>query len=81
MQPLEGITTKYLIKCKHAHVSGTCALQIYMNIPVMVNLDSETDPLKIVEKELQECKIPIIIQQYLLDGLHKDWSMEELVMD
>jgi DNA-directed RNA polymerase I, II, and III subunit RPABC2 len=59
---------------------GTRALQISMNAPVMVDLDGETDPLKIAEKELREKKIPIIIRRYLPDGSHEDWSVYELII-
>mmetsp|Transcript_1279 Transcript_1279/g.1574 ORF Transcript_1279/g.1574 Transcript_1279/m.1574 type:complete len:150 (-) Transcript_1279:240-689(-) len=79
--PSERITTKYLTKYERARVLGTRALQISMNAPVMVDLDGETDPLKIAEKELRERKIPIIIRRYLPDMSHEDWSMDELIMD
>jgi DNA-directed RNA polymerase I, II, and III subunit RPABC2 len=47
----------------------------------MVDLDGETDPLKIAEKELRERKIPIIIRRYLPDGSHEDWAVDELIID
>lgn len=77
----ERITTRYLTKFERARVLGTRALQISMNAPVMVDLDGETDPLKIAEKELRERKIPIIIRRYLPDGSHEDWSVDELIVD
>jgi DNA-directed RNA polymerase I, II, and III subunit RPABC2 len=77
----ERITTKYLTKYERARVLGTRALQISMNAPVMVDLDGETDPLRIAEKELRERKIPIVIRRYLPDGSHEDWSMDELIVD
>ena len=79
--PSERITTRYLTKYERARVLGTRALQISMNAPVMVDLDGETDPLKIAEKELRERKVPIIIRRYLPDGSHEDWSMDELIVD
>jgi DNA-directed RNA polymerase I, II, and III subunit RPABC2 len=51
-----------------------------MNAPI-VDLDGETDPLRIAEKELQEQKIPIIVQRYLPDGSHEDWKIDELIVD
>jgi DNA-directed RNA polymerase I, II, and III subunit RPABC2 len=77
----DRITTRYLTKYEKARVLGTRALQISMNAPVMVDLDGETDPLKIAEKELREKKIPIIIRRYLPDGSHEDWSVDELIID
>lgn len=79
--PSERVTTKYLTKYERARVLGTRALQISMNAPVMVDLEGETDPLKIAEKELRDRKIPIIIRRYLPDGSHEDWKMEELIID
>jgi len=79
--PSERITTKYLTKYERARVLGTRALQISMNAPVMVDLDGETDPLRIAEKELRERKIPIIIRRYLPDGSHEDWSIDELIVE
>ncbi|KAL7579993.1 hypothetical protein ACA910_004983 [Epithemia clementina (nom. ined.)] len=77
----ERITTRYLTKYEKARVLGTRALQISMNAPVMVDLDGETDPLRIAEKELREKKIPIIIRRYLPDGSHEDWKIDELLID
>jgi DNA-directed RNA polymerase I, II, and III subunit RPABC2 len=79
--PTERVTTQYLTKYERARVLGTRALQISMNAPVMVDLDGETDPLKIAMKELRERKIPIIIRRYLPDGSHEDWSIDELIVD
>ena len=77
----ERITTRYLTKYEKARVLGTRALQISMNAPVMVDLDGETDPLRIAEKELRERKIPIIVRRYLPDGSHEDWKIDELIID
>jgi len=77
----ERITTKFLTKYEKARVLGTRALQISMNAPVMVDLEGETDPLKIAMKELRERKVPIIIRRFLPDGSHEDWSIDELVID
>jgi len=77
----ERVTTRYLTKYERARVLGTRALQISMNAPVMVDLDGETDPLKIAMRELRERKIPIIIRRYLPDGSHEDWKIDELIVD
>ena len=57
-----------------------CAL-CSMNAPVMVEIDGETDPLKIAMKELRERKIPMVIRRFLPDGSHEDWSLDELIID
>ncbi|RYR04620.1 hypothetical protein Ahy_B06g084394 [Arachis hypogaea] len=48
-QPVEWPrkTSKYMTKYERARILGTHALQISMNAPVMVELEGETDPLKI----------------------------------
>ena len=80
-QPQERITTHYLTKYERARVLGTRALQISMNAPVMVDLEGETDPLRIAQKELRERKIPIVIRRYLPDGSYEDWGIGELIVD
>ncbi|KDO28906.1 hypothetical protein SPRG_05777 [Saprolegnia parasitica CBS 223.65] len=55
--------------------------QISMNAPVMVDIEGETDPLKIAMKELSQRKIPIIIRRYLPDGSYEDWSIDELIIE
>lgn len=52
-----------------------------MNAPVMVDIGSETDPLKIAMKELREKKIPMIIRRYLPDESYEDWSLDELTIE
>ena len=49
--------------------------------PIFVDLDGETDPLRIAEKELRERKIPIVVRRYLPDGSHEDWKIDELIVD
>lgn len=78
--PKSRVTTKYLTKYERARVLGTRALQISMNAPVTVDIQGETDPLKIAEKELQERKIPIIIRRYLPSGAFEDWKVSELLI-
>merc|ERR550519_2632660 len=57
-----------MTKYERARVLGTRALQIAMCAPVMVELEGETDPLVIAQKELKMRKIPIIIRRYMPDG-------------
>lgn len=75
------ITTKFMTKYERARILGTRALHISMNAPVMVQLDGETDPLRIAQKELRERKIPIMIRRYLPDDSYEDWSIDELIID
>ena len=78
----ERITTPYMTKYERARVLGTRALQISMNAPILVPIDSnETDPLKIALKELTAKKIPLIIRRYLPDGSYEDWQCQELITD
>ncbi|KAI4135652.1 MAG: hypothetical protein LQ347_000507 [Umbilicaria vellea] len=72
-------TTPYMTKYERARVLGTRALQISMNAPVLVDLESETDPLQIAIKELREKKIPLVVRRYLPDGWYEDWTCEELL--
>lgn len=78
--PSKRITTPYMTKYERARVLGTRALQIAMCAPLMVEPDSETDPLQIAMRELKEKKIPMIIRRYLPDGSYEDWSIDELIL-
>ena len=77
--PSKRITTPFMTKYERARVLGTRALQISMGAPVMVDLDGETDPLKIATMELNDKKVPMIVRRYLPDGSHEDWKIEELL--
>ncbi len=74
------ITTPYMTKYERARVLGTRALQIAMGAPVMVQLEGETDVLRIAEKELKFKAIPIIIRRYLPDNSYEDWGIEEMTI-
>merc|ERR1712156_1089086 len=76
----ERVTTPYMTKYERARVLGTRALQIAMCAPVMVELEGETDPLQIAQKELKQRKIPIIIRRYLPDQSFEDWSIQDLII-
>eukprot|EP01024_Parvocaulis_polyphysoides_P044791 TRINITY_DN4147_c0_g1_i1.p4 TRINITY_DN4147_c0_g1~~TRINITY_DN4147_c0_g1_i1.p4 ORF type:complete len:128 (+),score=32.55 TRINITY_DN4147_c0_g1_i1:82-465(+) len=78
-QPRPKMTTKYMTKYEKARILGTRALQISMNAPVMVELDGETDPLEIAEKELRMNRIPFTIRRYLPDGSFEDWKVQDLL--
>merc|ERR1712034_279575 len=76
----DRITLPYMTKYERARVLGTRALQIAMCAPVMVELEGETDPLVIAQKELKMGKIPIIIRRYMPDGSYEDWGIDELII-
>lgn len=73
------VTTRFLTKYERAKILGTRALQISLGAPVMVDLEGETDPLEIAQKELRERKVPITIRRYLPDGTFEDWNVDELL--
>eukprot|EP00043_Microstomoeca_roanoka_P018835 m.205669 g.205669 ORF g.205669 m.205669 type:complete len:108 (+) comp16898_c12_seq1:104-427(+) len=80
------VTTRYMTKYERARVLGARALQISMNAPLMVELDGETDPLRIAQKELLAGKIPMIIRRYLPDHTpenpsYEDWGVNELIVE
>merc|ERR1711924_416186 len=72
-------TTPYLTKYEKARILGARALQISMNAPVMVELEGETDPLLIAEKELNQRVVPFIVRRFLPDGTFEDWKVSELL--
>mmetsp|Transcript_7072 Transcript_7072/g.31219 ORF Transcript_7072/g.31219 Transcript_7072/m.31219 type:complete len:128 (+) Transcript_7072:4936-5319(+) len=77
----ERTTTRYMTKYERARILGTRALQISMGAPILVELEGETDPLVIAQKELREKKIPITVRRYLPDGSYEDWNVDDLIID
>ncbi|KAG2206446.1 hypothetical protein INT46_006974 [Mucor plumbeus] len=77
----ERITTPYLTKYERARILGTRALQISLSAPVMIDIDGESDALKIANKELREKKIPLIIRRFMPDGTYEDWKVKDLIVD
>ncbi|KAL0219049.1 hypothetical protein P9112_004702 [Eukaryota sp. TZLM1-RC] len=77
----ERVTTPYLTKYERARILGARALQISLNAPVLVEVDKETDPLEIAEKELIAKKIPFTIRRYLPDGSYEDWHLNDLITE
>merc|ERR1719316_2613235 len=54
-----------MTKYERARILGSRALQISMNAPIMVELNGETDPLLIAEKELNDRVVPMVVRRYL----------------
>ncbi|VWU49180.1 DNA-directed RNA polymerases I, II, and III subunit RPABC2, putative [Hepatocystis sp. ex Piliocolobus tephrosceles] len=89
------ITSPYLTKYEKARIIGTRALQISMNAPLTIHIDTQTDkngkseydnylnndPLVIAEKELYNKSIPFILRRYLPNGSYEDWRLDELIID
>ena len=77
----EHNTTPFLTKYEKARIIGARALQISKNSPILIStqeLEGETDPIAIAEKELRAGKIPFIIRRYLPNGSYEDWPVKEL---
>eukprot|EP00747_Dinoflagellata_sp_TGD_P166404 gnl/TRDRNA2_/TRDRNA2_189136_c0_seq1.p1 gnl/TRDRNA2_/TRDRNA2_189136_c0~~gnl/TRDRNA2_/TRDRNA2_189136_c0_seq1.p1 ORF type:complete len:140 (+),score=31.83 gnl/TRDRNA2_/TRDRNA2_189136_c0_seq1:54-422(+) len=72
-------TSPYMTKYERARILGSRALQISMNAPIMVELNGETDPLLIAEKELNDRVVPMVVRRYLPDGTYEDWTVRELL--
>ncbi|GAA6029563.1 hypothetical protein JCM8097_000939 [Rhodosporidiobolus ruineniae] len=77
----ERVTTPYMTKYERARILGTRALQISMNAPVLVDLQGESDPLVIAQKELAAKKIPLVVRRFLPDGSYEDWLVSELLTE
>merc|ERR1712156_116308 len=73
-------TSPFMTRFEKARVLGTRALQLANGAPVNVEIEGETDPLKIAGKELIARKIPIIVRRFLPDGSYEDWGIEELII-
>ncbi|GAW80785.1 DNA-directed RNA polymerases I, II, and III 14.4 kDa polypeptide [Plasmodium gonderi] len=91
------ITSPYLTKYEKARIIGTRALQISLNAPLTIPIETQgievsngkneydnylnNDPLVIAEKELHNKSIPFILRRYLPNGSYEDWKLDELIID
>ncbi|OTN65811.1 putative DNA-directed RNA polymerase subunit I [Plasmodium knowlesi] len=91
------ITSPYLTKYEKARIIGTRALQISLNAPLTIPIETQggdvsngkneydnylnNDPLVIAERELHNKSIPFILRRYLPNGSYEDWKLDELIID
>ncbi|EQB61300.1 dna-directed rna polymerase subunit k [Vairimorpha apis BRL 01] len=71
-------TIPRMTKYEKAHILGIRASQISSGAPPFVDIEDETDSLKIARKELEERKIPFIVRRRFPDGSYEDWPINEL---
>ena len=74
-----NLTSPYMTKYEKCRILGTIAQQISMGAKAMVELEGETDPLKIAIKELDARRIPIIIRRGLPNGTFEEWNVCDLI--
>lgn len=74
----ERVTMPRMTKYERAHILGVRASQLNAGAPPFVDIEDETDSLKIARKELDEHKIPFIIRRKFPDGSYEDWPINEL---
>lgn len=72
------VTIPKLTKYERAHILGVRASQLNGGAPPFVDIEDETDSLKIARKELEERKIPFIVRRKFPDGSFEDWPLNEL---
>ena len=69
-----------MTKYERARILGTRAAN-KMNAPVLVQLEGETDPLDIANKELREKRVPFTVRRFMPDGSWEDWGVDELIVE
>lgn len=80
LQKKERVTTNRMTKFEKAHILGVRALQLSMSAPPLVDIEDETDPLKIAMKEMREGKIPFIVRRRLPDNSFEEWDVKEMIV-
>ena len=74
------ITTPYLTKYERARVLGTRAMQISLGAPVAIEVEGDTDPIAIAEKELNAHEMPLVIRRYLPNHEYEDVAVRNLIV-
>lgn len=77
---VERVTSNRMTRFEKTRIVGTRALQLSMNAPPLVDIEDETDPVKIALKELKQGKMPYILRRILPDGSIEDWSIKEMIL-
>ena len=64
-------------KYEKARALGERALLIASGRSAIVDVKSETDPLKIAEMELKANVLPVVIRRYIDDEEFEDWVLDD----
>ena len=70
-------TIPFLTKFEKARIMGVRIQQLANGAKPRINIDNLKNINEIVEKELEERKIPFIIRRRLPNGKFEDWKLEE----
>ncbi len=76
----QRVTSPRMSKFEKAYVLGVRAQQLSMNAPPLVDIEYETDPLKIAMKELREGRLPFILRRWLPDNSYEEWNVKEMII-
>ncbi|EJW01347.1 hypothetical protein EDEG_00472 [Edhazardia aedis USNM 41457] len=77
---VKNITSNRMTKYEKAHILGIRALQISMGAPPLVDIEYETDPLKIALMELNQKKMPFQLRRRLPDASYEEWDINEMII-
>lgn len=74
------ITRPYLTKFEKSKLLGIRAQQLSNGADPMVPItSSETNIIKIAEKELYHKKIPLLVRRYLPNNEYEDWRLKDFL--
>jgi DNA-directed RNA polymerase I, II, and III subunit RPABC2 len=73
------ITSEMMTRAEYTRVVGERAKQIEGGSPIFVDVEFETDPIKIAEKEIRGKRCPLKISRRLKKHIIEIWQVNEMV--
>jgi DNA-directed RNA polymerase I, II, and III subunit RPABC2 len=75
-----NITTPFITKFEQAQMLGIRSEQIAAGSPTFIDIENETDSLKIAKKEIEQGLCSITIRRDLPDGSYELWKNTDLIV-
>lgn len=74
------ITSEIMTLAEYTRVISERAKQIEDNAPIFIDIENETNPIKIAEKEIKQKKSPMKIRRYLTANILEIWKVNCMVI-
>lgn len=79
-ETVERETRNVMTKYEKTRIIGARATLLQQGAPPFINVEGETDLLKIAEKELYAKCLPITVVRTLPNGIIEKWPVQQLIL-
>lgn len=74
------MTSEIMTLAEYTRVIEERAKQIENGSPIFITLKTESDPIKIAEKEIKQKKCPLKIARFLTKNIKEEWDVNEMIL-